>query len=74
LAPFILAFVLGPRVEQAFRESLLLDTSIGVFFSSPLSSALVIAALLVLVLSPIGRNRLAGAEALSDVEPISDVE
>lgn len=74
LAPFILAFVLGPRVELAFRESLLIDTSIGVFFSSPLSSVLVSASLLVLVLSLIQRGRRAGSDVLSDVEPSSDVE
>lgn len=40
LAPLVLAFVLGPQMEQAFRQSLILsDGSFAIFFTRPISAA-----------------------------------
>lgn len=74
LPPFLLAFVLGPRVETAFRETLLLDTSVGAFFSSSLSSILIVVSVLVIVLSVLQRGRRPGSDVLGEYEALSDVE
>ncbi len=52
-APMVLAFVLGPMLEEQFRRTLLLsDGDFSVFLSRPLSAALfAVAALLVLLMS-----------------------
>ena len=51
-APLILAMVLGPMIEKALRQSLILsDGSFLIFFSRPVSSVMMILAL-VLLLSP----------------------
>jgi putative tricarboxylic transport membrane protein len=52
-APLILAMVLGPMIEKALRQSLILsDGSFLIFFSRPVSSVMMIIAL-VLLLSPV---------------------
>jgi len=39
LAPLVLAFILGPQMEQAFRQSLIMsDGSLTVFFARPISA------------------------------------
>jgi len=41
VAPFILALVLGPLAEKSFRQALTLSRGdIGIFFSRPISAAL----------------------------------
>lgn len=53
-APLVLAFVLGPIMEQAFRRSLLLsDGSPLIFVQRPISLVLIICACFLLVLSAI---------------------
>jgi TctA family transporter len=50
-APLMLGFVLGPMMEENFRRSLLLSHGdFGVFFSRPLSLALLCATALLIVL------------------------
>jgi TctA family transporter len=54
-APLILGFILGPMLEENFRRALLLSRGdLTVFFTSPISCGLLIAAglLLVIVLAP----------------------
>jgi putative tricarboxylic transport membrane protein len=49
-APLVLAFVLGPIMEQGLRQSLKLSGgSFGIFFSRPLSCALLSLAVLLFV-------------------------
>lgn len=74
VAPFILAFVLGPRVETAFRESLLLDTSVSAFFSSSISSVLIVLSVFVVVLSALQSGRRPGSDVMGDHMPLKDVE
>ena len=39
LAPLVLAFILGPQMEQAFRQSLIMsDGSLTIFFTRPISA------------------------------------
>jgi TctA family transporter len=59
----VLALVLGDRAEDAFRQALLgSEGNLGVFFSNPLVSTLMILALLLLFWGPIsdGFARLRG--------------
>ena len=52
-APLVLALVLGPMMEKAFRRSLLLsEGGFGIFFTRPISASFLILALLIL-LSPL---------------------
>lgn len=45
VAPMALAFILGPIIEKSFRTALIRsDSGYGVFFSSPISAVLLIAA------------------------------
>jgi putative tricarboxylic transport membrane protein len=56
--PLVLAFVLGPIAERAFRQSLVMSqNSLDIFVSRPLSLALLIAAVVLLVLPLFGRAR-----------------
>ena len=51
-APLIMAFVLGPLLELNLRRSLIIsDGSFSIFFLRPLSSAILIVALVILCLS-----------------------
>jgi putative tricarboxylic transport membrane protein len=51
IPPFVLAFILGPRMEQSMRQSLLISQgSVGIFFTRPISmGCLVIAAVLIVI-------------------------
>jgi putative tricarboxylic transport membrane protein len=50
--PLILAFILGPRLEQSMRQSLLLSHgNPGIFFSRPISAAFLGIAIILLVIS-----------------------
>jgi len=56
-APLVLALVLGPMMEKAFRRSLMLsDGGLGIFFTRPISASFLIMALLIL-LSPLFLRR-----------------
>lgn len=49
-APLVLALVLGPMMEKAFRRSLMLsDGGFGIFFTRTISASFLIVALLILV-------------------------
>jgi putative tricarboxylic transport membrane protein len=66
LAPLVLAIVLGDKAEEAFRQSLLgSQGSLGVFFSNPLVSTIMILGLIALFWSAIqeGFARLRAAAA-----------
>lgn len=61
-APLVLAFVLGPMFENAFRQSLIISrSSPAIFFTRPISAVFVIASVLLLfsplVLRLMGRQR-----------------
>jgi len=63
-APVVLAFVLGPMLETAFRQSLIQSKgSFSIFFTRPISAAfiLIAIALLVIPLLPWFRRRRPGA-------------
>ncbi|MDN6460668.1 MAG: tripartite tricarboxylate transporter permease [Corynebacterium flavescens] len=50
--PLVLAFVLGPILEQAFRQSMLLSHgSAGIFLSRPISGTLIVVIMLMILLS-----------------------
>lgn len=51
LAPLVLAMVLGHKAENSFHQSMLLsDGSLGIFFSNPLVSSIMVIALCLLIL------------------------
>ena len=62
-APLVLAVVLGPMLEEAFRQSLMLSKGdFSIFISRPLSLAfLVVAVLLVIIPIVTQRKKLATA-------------
>lgn len=48
--PFVLAFILGPMLENALRQSLIISNgSFSIFFTRPISALFIIPALIVLV-------------------------
>jgi putative tricarboxylic transport membrane protein len=50
-APLVLAFVLSPMLENAFRQSLIMSAGgFGIFFSRPISLGLLIVTLILLIL------------------------
>jgi putative tricarboxylic transport membrane protein len=54
VAPAIIGMILGPMAEQQFRRALAISQGDGsVFFSRPISAALLALALLVLILPPL---------------------
>jgi putative tricarboxylic transport membrane protein len=56
-APLVIGMVLGPIMEDAFRQSLTLsDGSMSIFFTRPISAVLMIFAILVLVVQVIPWN------------------
>lgn len=58
LAPFILALIIGPRLEQAFRQSLMGSRgSFSVFWQSPIALVLVVFSCLILVWNVIRISR-----------------
>lgn len=60
-APLILAMVIGPMMEEALRQSLILSAgSFTIFLEKPISAGFILAAALLLVLpllSHVGRSR-----------------
>ena len=59
LAPFILAFVLEPIMEPAFRRSLIMSKgSFGIFLTHPISAIFFIIACVVFILPLITKRRL----------------
>lgn len=59
LAPFILAFVLEPIMEPAFRRSLIMSKgSFGIFLTHPISAVFIIIACVVFILPLITKRRL----------------
>jgi putative tricarboxylic transport membrane protein len=57
-APLVLALVIGPIMERAFRQSLIISGgSFSIFMSKPLSALFVFAALLILISPLIFRKR-----------------
>ena len=72
LAPLVLAIVLGDKAEEAFRQSLLgSQGSLGVFFSNPLVSTIMILGLIALFWSadPARIYAPAGCARLTDGSP-----
>jgi putative tricarboxylic transport membrane protein len=60
-APLILAMVIGPMMEEALRQSLILSVgSFTIFLERPISAGFILAAALLLILSLI--NRRSGVE------------
>jgi putative tricarboxylic transport membrane protein len=56
--PLVLAFVLGPIAERAFRQSLVMSqNSLEIFVTRPLSLALLVIAMVLLILPLFGRAR-----------------
>ncbi len=54
LAPFILAFILGPQFEKYLDQSLIIGGgSLKIFFSRPISAALIIIAIALIVVPPL---------------------
>jgi putative tricarboxylic transport membrane protein len=50
-APFVLALVLGPQLEQALRQSLIMsDGSVSIFFTRPLTAVLLVLAMAMVAL------------------------
>ena len=59
-APLILAMVIGPMMEEALRQSLILSSgSFSVFVSRPISAGCILAAILLLVLPLMSRTKAA---------------
>lgn len=57
-APLILAMVLGPMLEESFRQSLITSRgSFAIFFTSPISLGFLIVALILLVIPFVTRQR-----------------
>jgi putative tricarboxylic transport membrane protein len=58
--PLVLAFVLGPVLERAFRQSMLISGgSLSVFVTRPISGGLLAATVLVVVISVVTARRRA---------------
>jgi putative tricarboxylic transport membrane protein len=66
--PLILALVLGPMIETAFRRSMILsDGSFLIFFTRPISGILMILALVMLV-SPVFMKKRLGEDIIKETE------
>ncbi len=50
-APFLLGMVLGPLLENAFRQSMALGSDLTIFFRRPISAVLISASLILLAIS-----------------------
>ncbi|MFF5992664.1 tripartite tricarboxylate transporter permease [Prauserella flavalba] len=70
--PLVLAFVLGPILEQSFRQSMLISGGdLSVFVTRPISAAFFVAMFLLVVVSAlIARRRRRAFEALSEGAPL----
>jgi putative tricarboxylic transport membrane protein len=50
IAPFILALIIGPTIEMAFRQSLMRSAgSFSIFFKSPISCTLIVLSVLLFI-------------------------
>jgi putative tricarboxylic transport membrane protein len=57
-APLVLAMVIGPMMEEALRQSLILSAgSFTIFLSRPISAGFILAAALLLIIPLITRRR-----------------
>lgn len=66
-APLILGFVLGPMMEENLRRAMLLSRGdAGVFFTSPISAALLLAALLLLAATLLPKWQKTREQAFSE--------
>jgi putative tricarboxylic transport membrane protein len=66
-APLVLAFILGPMLENALRQSLLMsEGSFLIFFSRPIAAVIVVIALLILASSLLPTLRK-GREAITKI-------
>jgi putative tricarboxylic transport membrane protein len=62
-APMVLALILGPRIENLYRQSLSLSVGdVSIFFSGPLALALVVLIILSVAFSLWQRTRREGAQ------------
>jgi len=73
-APLVLALVLGPIMERAFRQSLIISSgSPLIFVTRPISAVFAIAALAILasplILRLVGRKRLISLNEEKDSKP-----
>jgi putative tricarboxylic transport membrane protein len=69
-APLVLAFVLGPLAEGAFRRSLIISQNDPtVFFTRPVALVLLILAALLLVAPFFGRAKQLRQEVIEEEEP-----
>jgi putative tricarboxylic transport membrane protein len=67
LAPFILAVVLGPMMENALRQSLIMARGdFSIFVTRPLSGVILGVAIFLLILSMIGALKREKIVALKD--------
>jgi len=70
-APLILGIVLGPIMEQALRQSLMMSHgSLSIFFNRPIALVLLILVVLSLVLPMIGAVRRAAAKVQSEADEV----
>jgi putative tricarboxylic transport membrane protein len=68
-APFIMAFVLSPIMEQSLRRSLILsDGDFGIFFSTPISLGCLILAGLLLILAALPAFRKRREKIVTEAE------
>jgi putative tricarboxylic transport membrane protein len=60
-APLVLALVLGPMMERAFQRSLIISSgNLGMFFTRPISSIILVFAVFVLISPLLWRKKLFG--------------
>jgi putative tricarboxylic transport membrane protein len=71
LAPLVLALVLGPLLEQALRQSLIMSSgSPAIFLTRPIAGALIVLAAALVIVLVVGRRRKRGATGLlAGVQP-----
>jgi putative tricarboxylic transport membrane protein len=69
-APMLLCMILGDRLESSFRQSLVLSGgSFGIFFTRPITVALLALAVILTVASLIARRRGSAPAVLVEVDP-----
>jgi putative tricarboxylic transport membrane protein len=68
-APLVLAFILGPMLEQAFRQSLVMSSGkLSIFFTRPITGAALALAMVLFGLSVIGIFREARLKLVAQME------
>lgn len=71
LPPLILGLILGPMLEQAFRQSMALSgASLSIFVSRPITVAFLVIAITILVISLIGKYKAGKKESCEN--PITE--